>query len=186
MPDPSTHKSDDAQLKTLRTIWFALVSGVAMFLVITLFVRGTGDAILVQKDMLDFSSMLVIVGVMVALIGVLAYFTIPALVVNTQRQALAAYRPERETGAIEDPRSTSLSLTSIYQTQFIIGLALLEGGAFLNLVVFMLEGSPVSLTVAVALLVFMLARVPTRSGLHDWTEQQQRLLRDETYTRRSR
>lgn len=178
MPVPTTPEQNAARLKVLQILWGSLVSGVAMFLVITLVIRSGKGEIIVQKDMLDFSSMLVIAGVMMGLLCLLAFFTVPALVVNTQRQALARRAPV-------DGETTTNDLLPIHQTQFIVGLALLEGGAFLNLVVFLIEGSPVSLGAAIALLLIMATQVPTRSGLDSWVERQGRLLRDEEQTTRA-
>lgn len=186
MSDPTTRDAIAGPLRTLQIIWGSLIAGVTVFLVVALIVRSGGDeAIVVQKDMFDFSSMLVVVVALIALLCLLAFFTVPALVVNTQRQALATSRPAHEVGGgLEGSRSGPQDLLPIYQTQFIVGMALLEGGAFLNLVAFLIEGSPLNLAVAGALLLFMIIRLPTRSGLAHWLEHQQRLLRDESQATR--
>jgi len=180
MSNPEPREDLAPQLRTMQILWASLVVGVTMFLVVALVVRSGQGPILVQKRLLDFSDMLVLVGVLVAGMAVLMHYTIPALAVNSQRQALAEGRTDAIFKGREAPRSQDMALAAIYQTQMIIGLALLEGAAFLNAIVFMIQGSPVSLAVAVALIGLMATRVPTRGALDGWIEDQRARLRDES------
>ena len=63
-------------------------------------------------------------------------------------------------------------LASVYQTQLMLGAVLTEGPAFLALIAYLLEGSPLALGAALALLVALIARFPTRARLEHWIEQQ--------------
>lgn len=62
-----------------------------------------------------------------------------------------------------------------YQTRMIIGLALLEGAAFFNLIAYLLEGRWWSLAVTAALVAFMLASYPTRGRIRQWVEDREQL-----------
>lgn len=64
---------------------------------------------------------------------------------------------------------------ALYQTRMIVGLALLEGAAFFNLVAYMLEGHWWTLAVVAALLAWMLAAFPTRTRLRRWVEDREQL-----------
>lgn len=165
----------DTRLKTMQIVWAALLSGVAMFLVIALVVRSGRGEILVPDRARDFSLMLVVSAAFIGVAGVLASFTIPSLLVNGQVQSLAT----RASGkGHEIPPPPTLPLLTIYQSRLILGLALLEGAAFFNLVVFLVEGSPISLAVSVVLLIFMASHVPTRARIMNWIDDQKRRFRD--------
>lgn len=61
-----------------------------------------------------------------------------------------------------------------YQTTLIIGAALFEGPAFLNVMAYMLEGQAFSLAIAAVLLVFILLLFPTASRVEEWIENHRR------------
>jgi hypothetical protein len=63
----------------------------------------------------------------------------------------------------------------LFQTRMIVGLALLEGAAFFNLVAFMTEGHWWTLIVVAVLLVWMLASFPTHGRLKQWIEDREQL-----------
>ena len=77
------------------------------------------------------------------------------------------------TGPSKDEKS---ALVTIYQTSLIMGLAMLEGAAFFNLIIFLLEGKAVTLISALALLLVEVVRFPTRSGVESWVENQRAML----------
>ena len=62
---------------------------------------------------------------------------------------------------------------SLYQTCQIIAGALLEGGAFMNLVAYIVEGSWTSLLVAGALLLLLVRLIPTQAAAVRWVEWRQ-------------
>jgi hypothetical protein len=55
----------------------------------------------------------------------------------------------------------------------------LEGAVFLLLIAHLVERSPVSLILAVVLIVALARHIPTRAGVESWMEDQQRLIREE-------
>ena len=66
-----------------------------------------------------------------------------------------------------------------YQVKLIVGLALLEGAAFLNLVAYLLEGRTLSLWMAVLLAGLLAMRFPTVAGVENWLEGRKRVTEDE-------
>jgi hypothetical protein len=64
---------------------------------------------------------------------------------------------------------------ALYQTRMIVGLALLEGAAFFNIVSYIIEGQWWTLLVVAVLVAFMLAAFPTRTRLRRWVEDREQL-----------
>ena len=62
-----------------------------------------------------------------------------------------------------------------YVSRMIVGLAILEGAAFFNLVCYLIEGHWWSLAVVGVLLVLMLAAFPTRTRLRYWLADREQL-----------
>ncbi len=60
----------------------------------------------------------------------------------------------------------------MYQIYSLIGMALLEGAAFFQLIAYFIEGQPWSLGIGLGLLVVMLTRFPTQSGIERWVTAQ--------------
>jgi hypothetical protein len=71
-----------------------------------------------------------------------------------------------------DYRSVPGQLLGVYQTSLIVGLALLEGTAFMGSIAFLLEAVPLAAGVTGLALLMMLLKFPTRRGVHDWLERQ--------------
>ncbi|WP_425400923.1 hypothetical protein [Aeoliella sp.] len=61
-----------------------------------------------------------------------------------------------------------------YQTTLIIGLAIFEGAAFLNLVAYMIEGQSFSLAVAAVLIAAIVMGMPTIGRVEDWLDARRR------------
>ena len=67
-------------------------------------------------------------------------------------------------------------LYGVYLQKTIIGLAVLEGAAFFNLIACIIEHNWWSLAVAGGLVFWMLAMFPTRTRIEHWAETQQMTL----------
>ena len=67
----------------------------------------------------------------------------------------------------------------VFQTRTIVAGALLEGTAFFALITYMIERSPLALTLAVLLILGVAVHFPTRSGVIRWIEDQLRLVERE-------
>ena len=64
----------------------------------------------------------------------------------------------------------------IYQTQLIVGFALLEGAAFFNVVALMMEHCMISIALITLLLLVMAAKFPTRDKVSFWVQDKLREL----------
>jgi hypothetical protein len=67
-----------------------------------------------------------------------------------------------------------------------VGMALLEGAAFLAGIAYLLEGSPAALGMMAAVVAIMLIRSPTAGRMQDWivrqAEELERLRQEKTLT----
>jgi len=84
------------------------------------------------------------------------------------------------------PASYTGKLAPIYQTQLIIGAAMLEGAAFFATIAYMfatiaymVERNPLALATAIALLGALVARFPTSDRVNAWLDRQLGLLQEE-------
>ncbi|MCA9179080.1 MAG: hypothetical protein KDB14_31670 [Planctomycetales bacterium] len=62
------------------------------------------------------------------------------------------------------------ALLSQYTTSKIIGSALLEGAAMLNVVAYFLEANPLSLIIAGILIVILMGIIPSRNRIAEWLD----------------
>lgn len=76
------------------------------------------------------------------------------------------------------------SLTAAYVSAGIVGGAMLEGAAFLLLVMYWVESDPVCLIGAGLLVLAMIASFPTPFRFLGWLEEQRRLAREQSFSRR--
>ena len=160
-----------ATVRTLQIIHGALIMGVVTFAGVTLFVRA-------DKAETEETPILAYVGVAAAVICAIAAFMLPRITNAASLKALAdaadSATPQtggRGSGNVEP-------LLGIYQTNRIIAVALLEGPAFLNAVVYLLNGTPASLGIVAALVAGMIMMIPTQGRLTAWLEQKLRDLSD--------
>ena len=101
--------------------------------------------------------------------AVVLRLVVPSLLVKTQLRQLA-----REPGEPDESRCAAL-----YMNQLVVGSALLEGGAFANLIALMLVGNWISLAIGGGLAVGILVDFPTLGRWEQWLETQRVWLRDE-------
>jgi hypothetical protein len=76
------------------------------------------------------------------------------------------------------------SYVGLYQTKTIVGIALLEGAAFLAIVAFMLEGNWIALALGICLAAMILFSFPSAPRVANWIRQQQRIATDDEKLRR--
>ena len=173
MSQPLTDDRDDLSkmLLTMRIIWGALIGGPLFFLAIIVFVIKAGhpfSAAPWQVTVPMGLMALVFAGMLLVL-----SFVIPDLTAaNNRRQLARGNLPAAVSSSVKGPISETLALAVIYQTRLIVGLALLEGAAFFCMIVFLLEGSALSLIAALVLLLVEATRFPTEPGLSGWIEDQ--------------
>jgi hypothetical protein len=109
---------------------------------------------------------------------------VPALITRQNRQRIAAgtrtppsVRNSRSTPS--DPeafQSDTGKLVVAYQTQFIVGAALIEGPMLFAAIAYLLGKNPIAFGLACLLLVAHVVRFPTRNRVTSWIDSQQELL----------
>lgn len=140
-------------------IMLALIMGVAIFGTVALMMR-LGQA--APEELGPIPIVMVGVGVM----GLMASIVMPGIIATAQIRNL------KDAGKILHTNR----LVEIFQLRMLVRLGLLEGGAFANLIGYMVEGNPVSLYVAGALVLIMVTQFPTPGRIEDWVRHQQELL----------
>lgn len=138
-------------IKMMQIIAASLVVGVVAFALIAVFVVGALDeppeSMLISAIAAGFAAVVFVL-----------HLVIPPLVISQQARAA---RGEQ--------------LYGVYLTKMILGLALLEGAAFFNIVAALIEHNWWSLAIAGGLAFWMLALFPTRTRVDHWIETQQML-----------
>lgn len=147
-----------ASVRTMQIIAVALIMGVLTFLLVVLLVTK-GDIGGMQN-----AGLMTMIAAGFGFLMIVNHFVIPPIVTGTQlKQAAAEFSQQQE-------QVRGQQLYGIYQTQLIIGMALLEGAAFFNLIAMMLEKSVASLGVVILLLCLMLVKFPTHTKVSWWVQ----------------
>lgn len=147
----------DQQIRVMQIIAAALVMGVVFFAGIVVVIGALNQP--------PAGMFMGVLGAGMAAMMMVLHFVVPAVMT---RQAA-------------DGVSSNAEVTvwaGIYQTKLIIGLALLEGAAFFNLIVCIIEHNWWSLAIAGALVSWMIFAFPTRSRVEQWIENQ-RIIADQ-------
>jgi hypothetical protein len=149
----------------------ALIVGVVSFLGIVCFMvygqqQGVGTS---QAD--AFPMITVIAFGLFAVCAALS-FVVPMVQTQSGLEQIASgmWRPP----ARSDPKAfdgDTTKILAVRETAFTIGVALLEGPAFLGIVCFLIECHPYALTVPTLALVGMLLRFPTEGSLRAWVTE---------------
>ncbi len=139
-------------LRAMQIIAVALVLGVLVFGLMAVFAIGALDE---PAD-----------GFIVSAVG--AAFAAGAFVMHLIVPNLMT-QPSRDDAANRD----ELAHYRIYMTRMIVGLAILEGAAFFNIIAAIIEHNWWSLAIAGTLVFWMLAMFPTRTRVKHWVEAQQ-------------
>lgn len=148
---------------TMQVISLGLLTGVLMFLAVVLLTT--------QGNFAGKADVLTVIGVGMGLLMMGMHFAVPPLLAGAQLKQAAA------SGLLQQTAEEQLQqCCGIYQLQLIVGLALLEGAAFFNLVALLTERSQVSLGVVAVLLSLMAMKLPTVSRVTFWMENQLRQL----------
>lgn len=164
-PYSSPTKSNDVQLeasvqqavKQLRIVSFALICSVMAFAGVTLVANGfkfDGD-----PDVMSW------IGIGFAAIVIVNSFVVPRIISTSMLRSL----PTDQTG-VSSPSDRIEKLLGVFRSQHIVGCALLEGGAFLNLVMAMISPFVGSLVTVAVLMVLMLIRLPSTSSVQFWVQ----------------
>ncbi len=153
-PTPPTNDRELApMLVTCKIIAGALIFGVVSFAAVAIALRRGRDP--------EPNTLLSIIA---------AVFAVGTVVV---RQVVLGVMVGRAVPKSSEP--TVPTSFQLYQTRMIVGLALLEGAAFFNVIAYLIEGHWWSFLVVAALLAWMLASFPTHARLKQWIEDREQL-----------
>jgi hypothetical protein len=174
---------------TYQIIASALIFGVAAFLLIVLFLIPGPSAppgAVAEAPPADaaapaaatstpglFTLLAIVLGVSSLVLSVV----LPRQNTETQRRRLANSDGSETSAITEQAEAAGFSgetaaLAGIYQTQFILGAAQLEGAAFFAVIAFMLERDPIALAVVLVMLAALAARFPTTQKISGWLNHQ--------------
>jgi len=152
------------RLRIMQIITGALMTGVAVFLVLVLVLQQQGQ-FPVPAPQTPLISILA-AGEFVVIFGV--WLIYPPIFVRQGLVPIARRTP--------DPTAETNALLALKQTSLIVASALLEGSAFFALIAYLLEKQPYALGVALACLLLLLITFPTHVRVKQWlAEQQERL-----------
>jgi hypothetical protein len=144
------------KLKVLQIIVAAMSAGVLMFALVTNLIHPWA------QSTMDIS-MLPLLGAAASFFSIILSFVLPALAANSTPKISDDDSPAQQQKLVSNA-------AGVFLTGRIIRLALLEGGCFLNLVVYLLEESRLSL-IAVAIGLFLLIlSFPTASAMRSWLD----------------
>jgi hypothetical protein len=107
-----------------------------------------------------------------------AFFLLPRLLAASLRRG----RPTstNDGGLTPEMRAEdAVRLRVLWHVRTIMRAALLEGATFFLLVAYLLEGMDVSLIAAFLFIVRLVCLLPTRTGVENWIDKQQLLLKEE-------
>ena len=147
-------------IRTSQNIAISLRGGLVMFALVAISVD--------HKAALD-SSLISNLGAGFAALEIVLQFIVPTLIVNGQITKLK----NRPVASGRHP-DYSKTLAGLFQQKMVIGMALLQGAAFFNLVAFMSEHQMFSLGIVGFLLLLMVMMFPTLSRFENWAEEMQR------------
>lgn len=155
----------DASIRAMKIIAAALIIGVLMFLGVVLVVTQ-GNIGGIQN-----AGIITLVAGGFAFLMIANHFVIPRIITGVQLKQLGA------SGILKQKEQEQAErMCAVYQTQLIIGMALLEGAAFFNLIAMMIEKSGVSLGAVSLLLGLMVVKFPTRLKVTWWIQERLREL----------
>ena len=121
-------------------------------------------------------SMMVLVGLVVSLPAIVLSVILPRVTCNASAKESA--RKSADKKKLQDDRSLMMECANHFMTSTILRAAPLEGACFLNVILFFIDHSVISLGVAGALLLLMAAGFPTNGRAVDWIESQMERVRD--------
>lgn len=146
-------KDQKSRILTLQIIVFALVNGVLIFAGIAYFQAENPMRIL--WDSMTISG---IIGAAAAAVG---SWIIPPILISSQVAEICR-------DADSDVAARASQLFDAYQVQTIIAGAILEGAAFFNLILLMLDKGAVPLLAAAVCVILLASKFPTRTRVLHW------------------
>lgn len=152
-------------VRPMQVIVGALATGVTAFLAVVLVVANNGP---------PGEPFVTYVALAFAVVAFVGWLVVPNVVTSQARRAIAEGRMPWFAVRTAVPPNVGVvgQLAALFQTRLIIGSAILEGAAFLNLVAAMIEGHTLGLVVAVGLVLLLVSQFPTRERLEVWVSHE--------------
>ncbi|WP_339731282.1 hypothetical protein [uncultured Gimesia sp.] len=152
----------EQRLMMMTVIWLALIMGVVTF--------GIVVGIIGLKDAADGGlPVITYIGMGMAALMLVLRMIVPNLVARNQfHQTMQAAQAE---GNLDEKQMLG-NFYQIFMVRMILGMALLEGAAMLNLVAVLIENQMLAFVPVGILLLVMIASVPTKSKLDGWIRNQ--------------
>jgi len=155
----------EGAVRGMQIVAAALMIGAFNFLFVVVLTNG-GDVFGLKQP-----ALITVIAAVIGAIMIGAHFTVPGMIARSQLKTAAS---QGLTGQDEESQNEKALL--VYRTQLIVGLALLEGAAFLNLAALMIDKSVSSLAVFGLLICLMLLKFPTRTKVTWWVQDKLREL----------
>jgi|SRR5581483_1644734 len=173
-PDDKTR----AQIFTMQIIAAALMFGVVTFLAIAFYIVHARNNAQGMAAVADVPVLSILAGVMLVANTALANI-VPGIFVRSQMNQIVdgTWQPQNQSANMDALAGDAAKLMMIRQTSLIVGLALLEGAAFLGCIAYLLEVTPYALGAVVLALGIMITHFPTGSNVMSWIERHEELLR---------
>lgn len=149
----------EGTIRVNQIIVFSLTMGLAFFIGFAILKFSQENVPLNWKP-----SVLAVVGWVVGASALPACFIVPSLMGHATRR--------KEAASNESTANLQSKFLQSYQSQLIVGCALLEGPAFLNTYAFMADTHPGSIAAAIVLAVVLLSRIPSRLRVQYWMATQ--------------
>ncbi|MEQ8634402.1 hypothetical protein [Gimesia maris] len=146
----------------MTVIWLALIMGVVTFGMIVTFIG-------LKEEPGKGLPVITYLGMGLAALMLVLRMIIPNMI--ARNQFTQAMQEAREEGN-QDEEQMLGTFYQIFMVRMIIGLALLEGAAMINLVAVMIENQKLAFIPVAILLLVMIASMPTKSKLDGWIRNQ--------------
>ena len=169
--DTSWHADAAKQARILQIIVAALVMGCLIFLLTSVGIGQFGGRPAQHGPQLAYA----VCGFLV--VEAVAWTVVMRVIAAKARGEIVkgTYRtldPRQQTGSADAPERDARYLLPVYQTKTIVSAAMFEGLGFFATIAFLVEGNPISLGVAVAMILGVAAHFPTQGRVVAWVQRQ--------------
>ena len=156
-------------IQTTQIINAALIMGLLVF--------GAVAATIVTWDDVHMNfTIMPVVGLLFALMGVGISVVVPRLIDVSAARTTAGQMKTGEHKSIGEKGIQRIA--GQFQVRHIVQMALIEGAAFMNLLLFVIDHSLVALIVAGLCLMFLFVGFPSSNRIVNWTENQLERIQD--------
>jgi hypothetical protein len=170
--DAPWHDAAAKQAKILGIIVAALVMGCLMFLLTTLFIEQIGKPPAWPVPVMAYTvcGLLAMMAVMwIVVTGVIASKARSEIVKGTYE----SFDPKQNVVSTGDAAGRDAQyLLPVYQLKTIVSAAMFEGLGFFAMIAYLIERNPISLGIAVAMILGVAAHFPTQGRIISWVDRQ--------------